>query len=211
MTDIHYVVRRQTKSDETAMTAVTRLLALMEICPVDRGVLQQAIALRLSDFEDAVQVACAIALGLDAIVTRDRIRKTFGSVFFQEVKMKTKGKIIWDYKQGWNSPELEVPSRGKIAVFIDYPDDDLTMPIIEPEVEELLSDLGYFGEGRYIGENDCIKPFETKTVTYVDTFPMEELSDHLRILNKTIIPKEWFYILNSEGNIINIDKAIVPA
>lgn len=102
--------------------------------------------------------------------------------------MNTKGTIVWDYKQGWTSPELEIPARGKITVFIDYPDDDLTMPIIEPEGEELLSSLGYVGEGCYIGENNRLKPFETKTVAYVATFSIEELSHHLRILNQTIIP-----------------------
>jgi predicted nucleic acid-binding protein len=44
ITDVHYLVGRQTKSAEIAMTAVTRLLALMEICAVDHGVLEQAIA-----------------------------------------------------------------------------------------------------------------------------------------------------------------------
>ncbi len=71
VTDVHYLIGRQTKSNKTAITAVTRLLALMDICPVDRGVLEQAIALNLQDFEDAVQIACAISMELDAIVTRD--------------------------------------------------------------------------------------------------------------------------------------------
>ncbi|MDZ7966779.1 MAG: PIN domain-containing protein [Nostoc sp. DedSLP03] len=71
VTDIHYLVGRQTKSTEIAIAAVTQLLALMEICAVDRDVLEQAIALRLTDFEDAVQVASAMKLGLEAIVTRD--------------------------------------------------------------------------------------------------------------------------------------------
>lgn len=71
VTDVHYLVKRQAKSAEAAMTAVTRLLALMEVCPVDREVLELAITLGLADFEDAVQVAGAAALGLDAIVTRD--------------------------------------------------------------------------------------------------------------------------------------------
>lgn len=71
VTDVHYLVSRQTKNPETAMIAVTPLLALMEICTVDRNVLEQAIALKLPDFEDAVQIACAMALDLDAIVTRD--------------------------------------------------------------------------------------------------------------------------------------------
>ena len=71
VTDIHYLVGRQTKSAEIAIAAVTQLLALMEICAVDRDVLEEAIALRLTDFEDAVQVASAMKLGLEAIVTRD--------------------------------------------------------------------------------------------------------------------------------------------
>ncbi|MEG5138214.1 MULTISPECIES: PIN domain-containing protein [unclassified Microcoleus] len=71
VTDVHYLVGRQTKSSESAIAAVTRLLALMEICAVDREVLEQAIALELPDFEDAVQIACAIELELEAIVTRD--------------------------------------------------------------------------------------------------------------------------------------------
>jgi hypothetical protein len=33
------------------MKAVTHLLELMEICSVDRGVLEEAIALGLADFE----------------------------------------------------------------------------------------------------------------------------------------------------------------
>jgi predicted nucleic acid-binding protein len=71
ITDVYYLVGRQTKSAETAITAVTNLLELLEICPVDRDVLEEAIALGLADFEDAVQVACSISLRLEAIVTRD--------------------------------------------------------------------------------------------------------------------------------------------
>ncbi len=71
VTDVHYLVGRQTRNPETAITAVIRLLELMEICMVDRKVLEQAIALKFPDFEDAIQVACAMAQDLDAIVTRD--------------------------------------------------------------------------------------------------------------------------------------------
>jgi predicted nucleic acid-binding protein len=71
VTDVHYLVRRQTKSNETAIAAVTQLLMLMEICAVNREALERAIALKLVDFEDAVQIACAMELCLDAIVTRD--------------------------------------------------------------------------------------------------------------------------------------------
>ena len=38
---------------------------------MDRGVLEAAFASNLLDFEDAVQIACALTQGLDAIVTRN--------------------------------------------------------------------------------------------------------------------------------------------
>lgn len=71
ITDVHYLVKRQTKSNETAMIAVTQIMRLMEVRMVDRKVLEQAVAFGFGDFEDGVQVACAIVLGLEAIVTRD--------------------------------------------------------------------------------------------------------------------------------------------
>jgi len=71
ITDIHYLVKRHTKSAEIAITTIAKLLNLMEICAVDRDVIQQAVDLGLSDFEDAVQVAAAVGASLDAIITRD--------------------------------------------------------------------------------------------------------------------------------------------
>ncbi len=42
----------------------------MEICTVDRSILEAAISSNLPDFEDAVQVACALNENLDAIITK---------------------------------------------------------------------------------------------------------------------------------------------
>lgn len=71
LTDIFYIARRHTQSIERARQAVAIILAAMDICPVDRSVLELALASNTSDFEDAVQIACAVVQGLDAIVTRD--------------------------------------------------------------------------------------------------------------------------------------------
>lgn len=71
LTDIFYIVRRETKNIEQAREAVSRTLTLMQICPVDRRILEAAFASNLHDFEDAVQLACAIAKSWDAIITRD--------------------------------------------------------------------------------------------------------------------------------------------
>jgi predicted nucleic acid-binding protein len=71
LTNIFYIVRRQTRSIERARQAVSETLALMEVGLVDRVILEAAFASSLRDFEDAVQLACATTLRLDAIITRN--------------------------------------------------------------------------------------------------------------------------------------------
>ncbi|MGD1700932.1 PIN domain-containing protein [Dapis sp. BLCC M229] len=71
LTNIFYIVRKQTKSFERAREAVAMTLALMEICDVNRNILETAFASNLKDFEDGVQLACAYAENVDAIVTRN--------------------------------------------------------------------------------------------------------------------------------------------
>lgn len=71
LTDIFYISRRHTGSIEKARQAILDTLTAMVICPVNRAVLESAFVSGLPDFEDAVQIACAIAQGLDAITTRD--------------------------------------------------------------------------------------------------------------------------------------------
>lgn len=56
---------------ERVYAGLDQLLKLFDICPVDATVLQSATHNRARDFEDAVQYYCAVASGLDAIVTRD--------------------------------------------------------------------------------------------------------------------------------------------
>lgn len=71
LTNIFYIVRRQTRSIELARQAVSETLTLMEVCLVDRAILEAAFASNLRDFEDAVQLACAMASRLEAIITRN--------------------------------------------------------------------------------------------------------------------------------------------
>ncbi|MDJ1174814.1 type II toxin-antitoxin system VapC family toxin [Roseofilum capinflatum] len=71
LTDIFYIARRHTGSIDKAQEAILAILHTMLICPVNRETLESALTLSCTDFEDSVQVACAIAQGLDGIVTRD--------------------------------------------------------------------------------------------------------------------------------------------
>ena len=70
MPTLFYVVRRQTDLPR-AHLAVEHCLRSFHIVPVDRAALELARTLTGSDFEDNLQVACAVLARLDVIVTRD--------------------------------------------------------------------------------------------------------------------------------------------
>ncbi len=70
-TDIFYIARRQTQSLEEARRILTTTLNLFGVCPVDQEILNNALQSGMADFEDAVQIACAVAQQVDAIVTRN--------------------------------------------------------------------------------------------------------------------------------------------
>jgi predicted nucleic acid-binding protein len=70
MTNIFYIARRLIGT-EKARVAVGMCLATLEIIPVGRPELEQGHVLAGTDLEDNVSMACALAAGLDAIVTRD--------------------------------------------------------------------------------------------------------------------------------------------
>jgi predicted nucleic acid-binding protein len=71
LTDIFYISRKHTRSVEKVRQAVLETLTVMVICPVNRAVLESTFRSGLADFEDAVQIFCAVNQGLDAILTRD--------------------------------------------------------------------------------------------------------------------------------------------
>jgi predicted nucleic acid-binding protein len=70
LTDVYYISRKQVDV-ERAKQVVEVCLHGFEIIPVDLAVLQTALTLPGNDFEDNVQIACALARGIDLIVTRD--------------------------------------------------------------------------------------------------------------------------------------------
>lgn len=71
ITNLFYILRKA-RGRSTAIAAIQQLLALLQLCPVDRHTIETALTLDLKDFEDSVQLAGATLAELDAIVTRDR-------------------------------------------------------------------------------------------------------------------------------------------
>lgn len=70
LTDIFYVTRRQA-GRERAWELVQATLNQLSIISVGGDELEAAAMLQGNDFEDNLQIACAMSLQLDFIVTRD--------------------------------------------------------------------------------------------------------------------------------------------
>ncbi len=68
--NVFYIARKQIQRKQ-ALQMMSDLMATFEISPVNRDVLRSALQLEMQDFEDAVQIASALADGLDFIITRD--------------------------------------------------------------------------------------------------------------------------------------------
>jgi predicted nucleic acid-binding protein len=70
VTTIHYLIRREL-GEVKAMQTISRILRVFGVAMVDGAVIQEALQLSLSDFEDSVTVAAAELAGCEFIVTRD--------------------------------------------------------------------------------------------------------------------------------------------
>jgi predicted nucleic acid-binding protein len=70
LTTIHYLIRKEAGVAK-ANQALASILKVFQVAAVDGRVLQEALALRWPDFEDAVTAAAARIAGCNLIVTRD--------------------------------------------------------------------------------------------------------------------------------------------
>jgi predicted nucleic acid-binding protein len=70
ITTIHYIVAKA-NGRAAAATAISDVLALCEVVAVNEADFHRALALGLEDFEDAVQVAAALRVGADYLVSRN--------------------------------------------------------------------------------------------------------------------------------------------
>lgn len=70
VTTVYYLTRKA-RSREAADQAVIDLLRIVTVVPVEAADFHQALALDFSDFEDAVQAACALKISADYVATRN--------------------------------------------------------------------------------------------------------------------------------------------
>lgn len=70
ITTIHYLATTAVNKTYAAQN-IKKLLMLFEIAPVNRIILDSALALKFTDYEDAVLHEAALHAGANAIITRD--------------------------------------------------------------------------------------------------------------------------------------------
>jgi predicted nucleic acid-binding protein len=70
VTTIHYLVRKE-KGTAKAERIISAILRVFRVAAVDGVVIQEALELSFTDFEDAVTAAAARKAACDCIVTRD--------------------------------------------------------------------------------------------------------------------------------------------
>jgi predicted nucleic acid-binding protein len=68
--NVFYIVRKL-KGKDSAFQAIKDLFKAVKVCTINKGLMQAALKSNFTDYEDAVQHACAEAENLDAIVTRN--------------------------------------------------------------------------------------------------------------------------------------------
>ena len=66
--NLYYVMR---KESAVARQFIQDLVAFVEVIPAGTAEVKHALALPMSDFEDALQAAAAVHVGVDFIVTRN--------------------------------------------------------------------------------------------------------------------------------------------
>ena len=67
-----YYLLKSARDNAAARGFIETLLEIFEVSPTGTAAAKQALHLGVSDFEDALQIAAALAGGADVIVTRDR-------------------------------------------------------------------------------------------------------------------------------------------
>ena len=70
LNNIHYVMRKL-KSETTAMIAVKILLRIFKVIPVDADILGLAVDFHDKDFEDDIQLQCALKAKCSQLFTRN--------------------------------------------------------------------------------------------------------------------------------------------
>ncbi len=100
ITDVYYLAEKEKGRTEAAL-ATQRIARILEILPVNREIIEKAFVSPILDFEDAVQVESAKAVGVQVIVTRNPKDLTYShlAVFEPEEFVKYLSQQEYDHQE----------------------------------------------------------------------------------------------------------------
>ena len=70
LTTLFYILSKRQTVERTRL-AMSELLQFLSVAPVDQPVIEQALTLPYSDYQDAVQMMAAVRAGMTHLVTRN--------------------------------------------------------------------------------------------------------------------------------------------
>ena len=70
ITTLFYILQKG-KSSAEAHAIITGLFQILKVAPVGHSTIEQALNLQFRDFEDAVQMVCAMEQKVDCLITRN--------------------------------------------------------------------------------------------------------------------------------------------
>jgi predicted nucleic acid-binding protein len=70
ITTLFYLIKKDRSSAEARAT-ITNLLQFIKVAPIDQNTIEQALNLDYRDYEDAVQMICAVQCKADCLLTRN--------------------------------------------------------------------------------------------------------------------------------------------
>ena len=71
ITDIFYIAEKVIKNSSTTKAALTKLLTFIDVVSITKADILKALKSELDDFEDALQIHCALKIKASHIITRD--------------------------------------------------------------------------------------------------------------------------------------------
>lgn len=66
-----FYLLKKNQTTEYAKAIITNILQILKVAPVDQSVIEHALILNYQDFEDAVQMMCAVQCKVDYLLTRN--------------------------------------------------------------------------------------------------------------------------------------------
>lgn len=87
-----FYLTEKARDRQAASLAVTALLGIVEVVPLEGTDFQQAFLLPMGDFEDAIQVAAALKIGADYFVTRNL--RDYRRIPDEMIRIRPPGEIL---------------------------------------------------------------------------------------------------------------------